>query len=157
MNSSWQRDISKRNPAGVFLCVTLPNCTGSAAPEKKMRRKNRMRSLTYRKKKITPGLIFRLIRLIRGIFHIIYGGRSAKPFCWTTGRNFCFRGRPGRLWASPGDCGYLHQARGGNCRPEQVIIGAGNEYLEILLMQILKPGQRGFDGKSDLPAGVPHL
>lgn len=38
--------------------------------------------------------------------------------------------------------GYLHQARGVNCRPEQVIIGAGNEYLEILLMQILKPGQR---------------
>ena len=32
---------------------------------------------------------------------------------------------------------YLHQARGVNCRPDQLIIGAGNEYLEILLTQIL--------------------
>ena len=32
---------------------------------------------------------------------------------------------------------YLHQARGVNGTPEQVIIGAGNEYLEILLTQIL--------------------
>ena len=32
---------------------------------------------------------------------------------------------------------YLHQARGVNCQPDQLIIGAGNEYLEILLTQIL--------------------
>lgn len=32
---------------------------------------------------------------------------------------------------------YLHQARGVNCEPEDMIIGAGNEYLEILLTQIL--------------------
>lgn len=32
---------------------------------------------------------------------------------------------------------YLHQARGVNCQPNQLIIGAGNEYLEILLTQIL--------------------
>ena len=32
---------------------------------------------------------------------------------------------------------YLHQARGVNCNPENMIIGAGNEYLEILLTQIL--------------------
>mgnify|MGYP002793186510 FL=1 len=32
---------------------------------------------------------------------------------------------------------YLHQARGVNCGPENIIIGAGNEYLEILLAQVL--------------------
>lgn len=32
---------------------------------------------------------------------------------------------------------YLHQARGVNCLPDQIIVGAGNEYLEILLSQIL--------------------
>ncbi|MBP3487541.1 MAG: PLP-dependent aminotransferase family protein [Roseburia sp.] len=33
--------------------------------------------------------------------------------------------------------GYLHQARGVNCSPSDVILGAGNEYLEILLAQLL--------------------
>lgn len=32
---------------------------------------------------------------------------------------------------------YLHQARGVNCKPEQIILGAGNEYLEMLLSQLL--------------------
>lgn len=32
---------------------------------------------------------------------------------------------------------YLHQARGVNCVAEQIVIGAGNEYLEILLAQVL--------------------
>ncbi len=32
---------------------------------------------------------------------------------------------------------YLHQARGVNCVAEQIIIGAGNEYLELLLTQVL--------------------
>ena len=32
---------------------------------------------------------------------------------------------------------YLHQARGVNCEPAQIILGAGNEYLEILLSQVL--------------------
>ena len=32
---------------------------------------------------------------------------------------------------------YLHQARGVNCSPSDVILGAGNEYLEILLTQML--------------------
>lgn len=36
---------------------------------------------------------------------------------------------------------YLHRARGVNCLPEQIVIGAGNEYLEILLSQILGSGQ----------------
>ena len=34
-------------------------------------------------------------------------------------------------------CKYLHQARGMNCRPEDIIIGAGNEYLLMLLSIIM--------------------
>lgn len=34
-------------------------------------------------------------------------------------------------------CSYLHQARGVNCTPEQIVIGAGNEYLLMLLHQLL--------------------
>lgn len=34
-------------------------------------------------------------------------------------------------------CNYLHQARGVNCRPEQVIVGAGNDYLLMLLSTII--------------------
>lgn len=34
-------------------------------------------------------------------------------------------------------CTYLHQARGVSCLPEQMIIGAGNEYLLMLLHQLL--------------------
>lgn len=37
---------------------------------------------------------------------------------------------------------YLHQARGVNCEPEQIVIGAGNEYLLLLLAQILGNGKR---------------
>lgn len=33
--------------------------------------------------------------------------------------------------------GYLHHARGVNCRVSDIILGAGNEYLEILLTQLL--------------------
>lgn len=33
--------------------------------------------------------------------------------------------------------GYLHQARGVNCQPSDIILGAGNEYLEILIAQLL--------------------
>ena len=32
---------------------------------------------------------------------------------------------------------YLHQARGVNCRPEQVVLGAGNDYLMMLISAIL--------------------
>lgn len=32
--------------------------------------------------------------------------------------------------------GYLHQARGVNCSPEQIVIGAGNDYLLMLLSSI---------------------
>lgn len=37
--------------------------------------------------------------------------------------------------------GYLHSARGVSCRAEQIVIGAGNEYLLMLLSQILGPGR----------------
>lgn len=37
--------------------------------------------------------------------------------------------------------GYLHQARGVNCCASEIIVGAGNEYLEILLAQLLGPGK----------------
>lgn len=37
---------------------------------------------------------------------------------------------------------YLHQARGVNCKVSDIIIGAGNEYLEILLSQIIGQNQR---------------
>ena len=34
-------------------------------------------------------------------------------------------------------CRYLHSARGVNCQPEQVVVGAGNDYLLLLLSRIL--------------------
>ncbi len=34
-------------------------------------------------------------------------------------------------------CSYLHQARGVNCDPEQIIIGAGNDYLLMLLATVI--------------------
>lgn len=37
---------------------------------------------------------------------------------------------------------YLHQARGVNCNPSDMVVGAGNEYLEILLTQILGKGKK---------------
>ena len=37
---------------------------------------------------------------------------------------------------------YLHQARGVSCRPEQVVLGAGNDYLLMLLSAVLGTGHR---------------
>lgn len=37
---------------------------------------------------------------------------------------------------------YLHSARGVNCSPEQIIVGAGSEYLLMLLSQVLGMGHR---------------
>ncbi|WP_333676686.1 PLP-dependent aminotransferase family protein [Muricomes intestini] len=34
-------------------------------------------------------------------------------------------------------CNYLHQARGVNCLPEQIIVGAGNDYLLMLLTTVI--------------------
>lgn len=34
-------------------------------------------------------------------------------------------------------CHYLHQARGVNCGPEQIIVGAGNDYLLMLLTTVI--------------------
>ena len=39
-------------------------------------------------------------------------------------------------------CGYLHQARGVRCTPEQVIVGAGNDYLLMLLSTVIGPDHR---------------
>ena len=39
-------------------------------------------------------------------------------------------------------CNYLYQARGVNCTPGQVIIGAGSDYLFMLLAMILGPDHR---------------
>lgn len=38
--------------------------------------------------------------------------------------------------------GYLHSARGVNCNAEQIVVGAGSEYLLMLLAQILGSGRR---------------
>lgn len=43
----------------------------------------------------------------------------------------------GELTLREAICTYLYHARGVNCTPDQLIIGAGNEYLLMLLMQIL--------------------
>ena len=37
---------------------------------------------------------------------------------------------------------YLHSSRGADCRPEQIIVGAGNDYLLLLLEKILGPRTR---------------
>lgn len=39
-------------------------------------------------------------------------------------------------------CNYLHQARGVNCSPDQVIIGAGSDYILMLLSTILGRGAK---------------
>lgn len=36
---------------------------------------------------------------------------------------------------------YLHRVRGVQCTPDQIIVGAGNEYLQMLLAQILGPSR----------------
>ena len=38
--------------------------------------------------------------------------------------------------------GFLHQYRGVNCAPEQIIVGAGMEYLTDLLLQLIEPSRR---------------
>lgn len=39
-------------------------------------------------------------------------------------------------------CNYLHQARGVNCTPEQIIVGAGNDYLLMLLTMVIGRGHK---------------
>ena len=39
-------------------------------------------------------------------------------------------------------CSYLHQARGVSCIPEQVVVGAGNDYLLMLLAAVMGTGHR---------------
>ena len=48
---------------------------------------------------------------------------------------------------------YLHRVRGVNCRAEQIVIGAGNEYLQMLLSQILGKNQKiAMENPTYLPA-----
>ena len=51
----------------------------------------------------------------------------------------CPQGEPGLRSAI---CSYLHQARGVNCSPDQIIVGAGNDYLMMLLCAVLGTGHR---------------
>lgn len=51
------------------------------------------------------------------------------------------RGHPqGDLPLREALCDFLHQYRGVSCRPEQVVVGAGMEYLLDVLLQLLPPG-----------------
>lgn len=49
-----------------------------------------------------------------------------------------YSGEPAGEWElRQAICDYLYHARGVNCSPEQMIVGAGNEYLLMLLAQVL--------------------
>lgn len=49
---------------------------------------------------------------------------------------------------------YLHSARGVSCRPEQILVGAGSEYLLMLLSQLWGE-RRELPWKSNLSSGLP--
>ncbi len=51
----------------------------------------------------------------------------------------CPQGEPGLRGAISS---YLHQARGVNCTPDQIIVGAGNDYLMMLLCAVIGTGHR---------------
>lgn len=65
--------------------------------------------------------------------------RKLSKECLTDDRAELFRlGNPqGEYGLRNAICSYLHQARGVNCRPEQVIVGAGSDYLLLLLLMII--------------------
>ncbi|MEF2764073.1 MAG: PLP-dependent aminotransferase family protein [Mediterraneibacter sp.] len=65
--------------------------------------------------------------------------RKLSRECLTDDRAELFRlGNPqGEYGLRNAICSYLHQARGVNCRPEQVIVGAGSDYLLMLLIMII--------------------
>lgn len=44
-------------------------------------------------------------------------------------------------------CRYLHSSRGVNCEPEQIVVGAGNEYLLMLLDKVLVSAQGSQTGE----------
>lgn len=50
---------------------------------------------------------------------------------------FCLGDSQGEYELRSTICKYLYQARGVNCKPEQIIVGAGNEYLLMLLGTVL--------------------
>lgn len=58
--------------------------------------------------------------------------------CLETGQTLLEPGHPqGEYALRRAVCAYLYRARGVRCEPEQMIVGAGNEYLLLLLAQIL--------------------
>ena len=130
MISSWQRDIYKRNPAGVFLYAISRSCTGfgEAASEKRVHRPEKPVCLVD----FSPYAI---------------DTRSFPYNVWRKiSRNVLLDDSEELLMAGDGQgeyslrseiADYLHHARGVNCRPENIVLGAGNEYLEILLTQLL--------------------
>ena len=53
--------------------------------------------------------------------------------------------------------GYLHESRGVNCNPGNIIVGAGDEYLLMLLDQLLTNSHNKVklcDGESCIPQGI---
>ncbi len=70
--------------------------------------------------------------------------RKLSRECLTDDRAELFRlGNPqGEYGLRNAISSYLHQARGVNCRPEQVIVGAGGEYLLMLLVTVIGNGHR---------------
>ena len=70
--------------------------------------------------------------------------RKLSRECLTDDRAELFRlGSPqGEYGIRSAISSYLHQARGVNCTPDQIIVGAGNDYLLMLLCAVLGSGRR---------------
>ena len=69
------------------------------------------------------------------------GENFRKTFCWMTGRS-CSAQEIRKVNMDSGEPfgNYLYQARGVDCSPEQIVIGAGSDYILILLSMILGKG-----------------
>lgn len=70
--------------------------------------------------------------------------RKLSKECLMDNQTELFRlGNPkGELGLRAAICDYLHQARGVNCSTDQVIVGAGNDYLLMLLATVLGPDHK---------------
>lgn len=55
---------------------------------------------------------------------------------------FCSGDSQGEYSFRSAICNYLYQARGVHCMPEQIIVGAGSDYLLMLLCTVIGQGQR---------------
>ena len=65
--------------------------------------------------------------------------RKLSKECLADDKAEMFRlGNPqGELGLRNAICNYLHQARGVNCSPDQIIVGAGNDYLYMVLTTVM--------------------